>query len=299
MKTKTVLLLALLAPLAPLAALAQTAPTARPPASPASTPVIALDKFEVEETRAYIPLSAGTASKSDTPVRDIPFAVSTVTRAVIEDQRSLMLGDLLRNVPGVTPQPDFGQLNSRYRIRGFVPSNQLKNGFRQQTFVPVTDLLNVAQVEVLKGPASALYGRFEPGGVVNIITKKPFDVPYARAELTVGSDSFYRGAIDVSGPVASGKSVRYRLNLAYEDTESYRDFFNKRTLFAAPVVEWRLSPDTKLTFEAEGGYVKPALIAASPSPPPPPSGSSSSRSPSTVTSASPPTTPSTKARSAA
>lgn len=205
-----------------------------------------------EERRSYVARGA-TGTKSDTALKDAPFAVTALTRALLDDQRPLSVGEALRNVAGYQPQPGFGGLNSRPRIRGFIPPSTLKNGFRQSSFVPDTDLATVGQLEVLKGPASALYGRFEPGGVVNIVTKRPLAAPYARADLTAGSDAYYRSTLDLGGPLVDDQ-VLYRLNLVYEDAESYRDFVEQRKAVIAPAVEWRLSDATSVLFEAQATY---------------------------------------------
>ncbi len=222
-----------------------------------------------EETDSYI-APGSTVTKSDTPLKDVPFALSAITRALIDDQQPLLWGDALRNVAGAQPQTGFGVLNSRPRIRGFTPTQTLRNGFRQATFSPDIDLAAIAQIEVLKGPASALYGRFEPGGLVNVVSKRPQSSPHASVELITGSDAYYRGALDVGGGLTGDGRVLYRLNAAYQDSDSYRDFFHTEKLYVAPVVEWRISPDTALVVELEGtwrdagfdrGYIVPTNAA--------------------------------------
>lgn len=83
-----------------------------------------------------------------------------------------------------------GGSNDRFRLRGFATSANLKNGFRRSVFAPVDELVNIEQIEVLKGPASALYGRFEPGGVINLVTRKPLDDAQTRFDLTGGATTF-------------------------------------------------------------------------------------------------------------
>jgi iron complex outermembrane recepter protein len=217
-----------------------------------------------EEAESYVPRNASTGTKSDTPLKDVPFAVSAVTRAVIDDQLPRTLGEALRNAAGVQPQPGFGALNSNPRIRGFVPNSTLRDGFRQATFVPDVDLATVAQLEVLKGPASALYGRFEPGGVVNIVSKRPQERAHGHVELTGGSDAFYRGTLDAGGPLVADRLL-YRFNLVYEDTESYRDFFGMRKALVAPALEWRASDATRVLIDAshthrDGGFDRGYIV---------------------------------------
>jgi iron complex outermembrane recepter protein len=231
---------------------------------------IALEAVEVAETRAYVGKTASGLTRLAGSVKDVPLSLTTVTRQTFVDQGAVSLGDALRNVAGVAPQVGFGGLNSRYKIRGFVPPSQLVNGYRQNVFIPGTELANIEQIEVLKGPASALFGRFEPGGIVNIVTKRPTAQPFARANVTIGSHDFYRAELDVSGPLVRSETLNYRMNVAAQDNESYRDFIDYRSLFIAPVLSWQISPRTTLTLELshhihDGGFDRgfgghPALL---------------------------------------
>jgi outer membrane receptor protein involved in Fe transport len=148
----------------------------------------------------YRPVLGATAAKvPGIPLRDIPFTVEAIPRQVLEDQHVTSVNEALKNVSGVGQQVGWGGTNSRYTLRGFGNPAQLKNGFRQNLFIPMTDMANIEQLEVLKGPASALYGSFEPGGVVSLLTKRPLDRPTGHIELGAGSFSTYRPTVDVSG----------------------------------------------------------------------------------------------------
>jgi iron complex outermembrane receptor protein len=148
---------------------------------------------EGEQAGYYVP-DATTGTRTDTPIRDIPQSIQVVPRQVIEDQGITRIGDALRNVSGVTPQRDFGNVSDLFNIRGFNNSTTLRNGFRLgTTFGPtVTTAPNVVErIEVLKGPASVLYGQVQPGGVVNFVTKKPLREPFYNLEFTAGNFSFF------------------------------------------------------------------------------------------------------------
>lgn len=201
--------------------------------------------------RAYRDVVAPTANKSDTLVKETPFSIQTVTRELIEDRGVTTFGEAVRTVPGVTPQVGWGGSNDRFRLRGFATSANLKNGFRRSVFAPVDELVNIEQIEVLKGPASALYGRFEPGGVVNLVTRKPLDDAQTRFDLTGGSDDFYRGTFDTTGPLSD--SVSYRVTGAWQDSGSFRDFVETESQFISPVVQWQPTQQTTLTAELELG----------------------------------------------
>lgn len=129
---------------------------------------------EVQEEDYFIP-DATTATLTDTPIRDVPQSIQVIPEQIIRDQQLLDLGDALRNVSGVQ-QTSADPRGQRFQIRGFSDASVLRDGFRQ-TFgrfgnIGFPDLGNLERIEVLKGPASILFGVVEPGGVINLVTKK-------------------------------------------------------------------------------------------------------------------------------
>lgn len=170
---------------------------------------------------------------------------------MLEDQQVVRIGDALRNVSSVTPQLGDAGLIDSYVIRGFPASNNLRNGFSADNFAGFTDPANIERVEVFKGPASVLYGQLEPGGVVNYITKQPLSEHYYSGEFMVGSFDFYRPSIDISGPLNSNRSLLYRLNITYENSDSFRDFINKEAFVISPVLTYKINDTTTLTLEYE------------------------------------------------
>jgi iron complex outermembrane receptor protein len=210
-----------------------------------------LETVEVLGTReqGYRATVAATANKSDTPAKETPFSVQVVTRELIADRGAISFGEAVRTVPGLTPQVGFNGMNDRFRLRGFATPSNLKNGMRRSVFIPVDEIANIEQIEVLKGPASALYGRFEPGGVVNLITKKPLDEQRTVVEVTAGEESLMRGTLDITGPLSD--TVGYRVNAAWQDNQSFRDFVDARTEFISPVLSWRPNEATRVVAEFE------------------------------------------------
>ncbi|MEH2393760.1 MAG: TonB-dependent siderophore receptor [Nostoc sp.] len=193
-----------------------------------------------------------TATRTDTPQRDIPQSIQVIPQQVIKDQQITRISDAVRNVSGVTPQGGYAGSTDNYNIRGFTTYDNLRNGFAvQDNFVNPT---NIERIEVLKGPASVLYGQFEPGGVVNYITKQPLSEPYYSAEFTAGSFSTYRPSIDISGPLNSDRTLLYRLNTAYENFGSFIDFNHQETFAIAPALTYKIDDATTLTLEYE--YLK-------------------------------------------
>jgi iron complex outermembrane receptor protein len=201
-----------------------------------------------QETGYRVP-NATTATKTDTLLRDIPQAIQVIPEQVLKDQQVRRLNDAVQNVSGVQQDDTFGGQIDRISIRGFQTDVFLQDGVRQGQSSN-RELDNLERIEVLKGPASVLYGNFEPGGVVNLVTKKPLPNPFYEAELSIGSYAFLRPSIDLSGPLTADKSVLYRFNAAYEFNDGFRDFqTNTSRVFAAPTLSWKIDKKTDLTLE--------------------------------------------------
>lgn len=197
--------------------------------------------------------SGSTATKTETPLLDIPQSIQVLPRQLIEDQQPQRISDVLRNVSGVTPRVTYSTPDT-YTIRGFNTDDNLRNGFRQNNFTNFTDPANIERIEVLKGPGSVLYGQLEPGGIVNYITKQPLREPFYSGQFDVGSYRYYRPSIDISGPLNEDKSLLYRLNLAYENTRGFRDFSRREVYLFAPSFTHNISSTTSVNFEYE--YLK-------------------------------------------
>jgi iron complex outermembrane receptor protein len=196
-----------------------------------------------------------TATKTETPLLDIPQSIQVITREVLEDQGAVQLGDALRNVSGATAaSSSFSVFADAFIIRGFdVRDNFVKNGLKSAALgVSLAhELANAERIEVLKGPASVLYGQLEPGGVINIVTKQPLAEPLYAGDLTLGSYNFLRPTLDLSGPLNARKTVLYRLNAAYENSEAFMEFFDSQRFFVAPAITVHFTPRTTLTIEGE------------------------------------------------
>lgn len=204
---------------------------------------------------SYRAPNASTATRTDTPLRDIPQSIQVIPQQVLEDRRPTNLVDALRSVPGISQARQAS--TSIYEdpiIRGFEATefDVLRNGIPLpygtiSSFDPAT----VERIEVLRGPASVLFGQGSLGGLINIITKQPLDEPYYSIEASAGSFDFYRGAIDLSGPLTGDRSLLYRLNFLARDTESFVDNFDRRQFTVAPVVAWQAGDRTNVKFSLE------------------------------------------------
>ncbi|MBD2730531.1 TonB-dependent siderophore receptor [Nostoc sp. FACHB-892] len=205
-----------------------------------------------EGEEGYRVQESTTGTKLPVPQRDLPLSVQVVPQAVIRDRGLTRVEEFTENISGVTRFPGF-PFAPGYRVRGFGESyQQLRNGFPDSAFINPHGFANVERVEVLKGPASAIYGgNFAFGGVVNTVTKKPLDQPFYQLNFTAGNYNFFRPAFDIGGPLTANGSLTYRLNASYESANSFRDFVFNEDYFIAPAFTWRVSPRTTLTVEYE------------------------------------------------
>jgi iron complex outermembrane receptor protein len=238
--------------------------TAETEASPEAAPAEAKPKEDVVQLpemtvtadprqweQSYNAYSASTATKTDTPIMETPASIQVVPRAIIDEQRAIRLEELTRFVSGVTTASDFGDLYDDYIIRGFSTNRQsYRNGIRFQWTSFETAHLD--RVEFLKGPAAVLYGRAEPGGLVNIVTKKPLDTPYYSLQQQFGSYDLYRTTtVDATGPVTEDRSLLYRFNLAYTNKNSFQDFIETECVSLMPSLTWRPTAATELHLNFE------------------------------------------------
>jgi iron complex outermembrane receptor protein len=191
-----------------------------------------------------------TATKTGSPVLETPFAVNIVPRELLDLRAVRDIGAAVETVGGVQRTIGFSG-NQRFRIRGFQAVSTLRDGMRQSVSQPEIDLQGIDSIEVLKGPASALYGRFEPGGVINFVSKRPQEDFASEAVATVGDDDLARVGWDITGPMRGNGELLGRLNLAHEDSGSFRDLVDNRQTFVSPAVEWRPDADTSLLLRLE------------------------------------------------
>ena len=110
---------------------------------------------------------------------------------------------------------------------------------------------NVESVEVLKGPAAILYGRVEPGGMVNIVTKQPKATPYYSLTQQFGSYDLFRTSIDATSPLTKDDTLLYRMNASFQSNNTFRDQIKNEDVFLAPIMKWNISPRTQATLEME------------------------------------------------
>lgn len=234
---------------------------------------VSMDARSNAAADGVVPLRAGGA-KTSTPLIDTPQTINVVTREQMDEQGVQSVMQALQYTPGVINQ--YGDTDVRYdwlAVRGFVPLRYLDGlrlpygarGYSQ----PRIDPYALESVEVLKGPASVLYGQSAPGGLLNMVSKLPQAQTSREVVLQTGSHDRLQGAFDLTGPIDEDGKFLYRVVGLARDTNTEIDYLNERRLMVAPSLTWRPSTDTSLTLMAQyqkirsdGGGAPPALPAA-------------------------------------
>ena len=191
-----------------------------------------------EATNGYQPLNTSTATLTNMPMLDIPQVVNTVSDKVLADQHATTLDEALYNVSNVVQTNTLGGTQDAFVRRGFGANRDgsiMTNGLR--TVLPRSFNAATERVEVLKGPASTLYGILDPGGLINVVTKRPEKTFGGSLSATSSSFGGGTGQVDVTGPI-DGTRLAYRLTGEYQDEDYWRNFGNERSTFIAPSLTW-------------------------------------------------------------
>ena len=194
--------------------------------------------------------------RGDVPIEEVPQTVQVIDGEMLKDLNITRLDAALDLASGVAKQNNFGGLWDSFAVRGFAgdenfPSGFLVNGFNGgRGYGGPRDASNIERIEVLKGPNGAVFGRGEPGGTINIITKKAtLGDTFGSAALSAGSFDTYRAEGDVN--VALGDTVAVRLNGAFQDAGSFRDTLDSRKIVASPSILFQPSSSTSNSYEME------------------------------------------------
>lgn len=191
-----------------------------------------------DATNGYQPLNTSTATLTTMPMLDIPQVVNTISDKVLEDQHATTLDEALYNVSNVVQTNTLGGTQDAFVRRGFGANRDgsiMTNGLR--TVLPRSFNAATERVEVLKGPASTLYGILDPGGLINVVTKRPEKTFGGSISATSSSFGGGTGQFDVTGPV-EGTRLAYRLTGEYQDEDYWRNFGTERSTFIAPSLTW-------------------------------------------------------------
>ncbi|UBZ13517.1 TonB-dependent receptor [Flagellimonas marinaquae] len=201
--------------------------------------------------RNYKNTTSFVATKSATKLVDVPQAVSYVTKEVILDQAAFTVNDVVKNVSGVNQFSFYNDLTMRgFRVQGQRNSSILLNGSRMMTsFWSQQIIPHVERVEVIKGPASALFGNASPGGTINTVTKKPLETTKQSISASMGSFNTFRLLSDFTGPMTKDNKLLYRLNIGYQNTDGFRDLQFNKNIVVAPSFSFIPNEKTRLNFD--------------------------------------------------
>jgi iron complex outermembrane receptor protein len=222
-------------------------PTAHPAFAQDTNPGARLEAVTVTGTRQ--------AYQGDFNRLETPHAEQSIDAETLRASGAVNLSQALDLSASVARQNNFGGLWNAFALRGFVgdenlPSNYLVNGFNAgRGFGGPRDLSGIESVEVLKGPRAALFGRGEPGGTVNLVTKRPTFKTAGELRLSAGSFETYRADADWTTPLSDAVAVRL-IGFA-EDAGSFRDTVETRKYGMSPSLAWRISPQSRLVYELE------------------------------------------------
>jgi iron complex outermembrane receptor protein len=213
---------------------------------PKDQAVLELPTFSVSTTKdqGYRAGNSVSGTRIDTPIKELPFAVNAFTQQFITDIGARNLSDIVAYAPGVTSgSRQIVNGDASYMIRGFQQAPQT-NGFSTPnssvTGGPYVDSVAIERVEVVKGPASLLYGQVAPGGTVNYITKIPTAKRSSAISTTLGSYDFWRTTVDINQPIVSDK-LMFRVNAAYENGYQYVQPSKMRSWVVAPTLLWQIN----------------------------------------------------------
>ncbi|MEO7073568.1 MAG: TonB-dependent siderophore receptor [Rhodanobacter sp.] len=220
--------------------------TAMGSADPADT--VTLTGVKVDGLVPYLVNVSNTATRTDTPLLDIPQTIQALPMDLLHDQNAQSLGDTLRNAPGVSVHQGEGNRDQMV-IRGVkTKADFFVNGVRDDTEY-FRDLYNVQEVDVLQGPSAMVFGRAGAGGAVNLVTKQAVRSPIRELTLQAGSWQHRRAALDWGG--AMGEASAFRINAMGEDSRGFRDESFLRRHGVNPQFNFRVGANTTLDLGAE------------------------------------------------
>ncbi len=186
------------------------------------------------------------STKTATALKNVPQSVSYISKELIDDKGAYRVNDIVENLSGVNQYSYYDD----FTIRGFRSQQTLINGKRViGLFGPRPLLANLERVEVIKGPSSAVFGNASPGGTMNRVTKKPLRENRKAINFTTGSFNTLRSTLDFTGPLNESGSLLYRLNLAYENSDSFRDLQEFNNYMIAPSISFLPTDRTRLNFD--------------------------------------------------
>ena len=235
----------------------------RPNAVRSESGTVQLDEIQVQgqatsplgPDNGYVARRTLAGANTDTPLIEIPQTINVITADQIRNQGAQTLGEALRYSAGVAPET-YGaasQFDSYVQLRGFkadmfLDGTRLPDGSASTDWATaVVEPYGLERIEILRGPSGALYGQSGPGGIVNMVSKRPTATPLREVQVQTGSFSRLQGTVDFSGPVDPGGQVLYRFTGLVRQSQTQVDFMRDNRLFLAPAFTFRPSDATTLT----------------------------------------------------
>lgn len=193
-----------------------------------------------------------TLGKLDVPLNEVPQNVTIIDADAIDRQNATSIQEILRYVPSVQTELTGRSGFDEYQVRGFNQSRyQFRDGLRLDPgYLQQQEPWGLSSVEVLKGPASVLYGQIAPGGLVNMTSRLASSDRVGNAFATIGTDDFYRLGVDVGGALNTTGTVSARLPVLFSSRGDTQDFVGARRLYASPSLTWQPTDRTTLTLLA-------------------------------------------------
>ncbi len=195
-------------------------------------------------------VSSNVATRLPAEAMETPFTVLSVSGDIIEETGATRLSDAMRYAATVGGTDNFGNAGEFFSSRGFQLSagkNYFRDGLRYRKYGQVP-LYDIERIEILRGPASVLYGALEPGGVVNIVTKKPEAIASQKLNMRVGEQGYRQIIGDITGPLT--ERIRYRLQAMHENGTKFRDQTKSTSTGFSGQIDIDLTPKTLLTARA-------------------------------------------------
>ncbi|AYN03069.1 TonB-dependent siderophore receptor [Flavobacterium sp. 140616W15] len=191
-----------------------------------------------------------TAVRSGLKPMDNPQNIQIIGSEIIEQQQAIRLSDVIKNANGIYVGSARGGAQESFFSRGYDMStnNMFKNGFRYNTG-SIPDVSGLEKVEFLKGGSALLFGNVAPGGILNLVTKTPSFKSGGEISMQMGSYSFYKPSFDFYGPLS--KSIAFRINGSYENSESFRDVVKNERLYVNPSLLFVLNSKTQITVQGD------------------------------------------------
>ncbi|TDX11455.1 TonB-dependent siderophore receptor [Flavobacterium sp. S87F.05.LMB.W.Kidney.N] len=204
---------------------------------------------EVVVTKNKEPKSV-TAVRSGLKPMDNPQSIQVIGSEVIEQQQAIRLSEVLKNANGVYVGSARGGAQESFFSRGYDMSanNMFKNGFRYNAG-SIPDVSGLDKVEFLKGGSALLFGNVAPGGILNLVTKTPQFKSGGEISMQIGSYAYYKPAFDFYGGLT--KSIAFRINGSYENSESFRDVVKNERLYINPSLLFVINPKTQITVQGD------------------------------------------------